>query len=289
MDLRDAVVVVTGATGGIGRAAARRFAGRGARLALVGRDRERGRAAMEECRAAGGEAVFLRADLADGDAVRALADVVRERYDRLDVLVNNAAVSRPRRALIPFDATPVEATFAVNHLAPYLLTRLLLDRLRASAPARVVTTASAVHRRADLDLEAVTAPDEEYDALAAYARSKLANVAFSLELADRLAGTGVHATAVHPGFVPGTGLYRDVSLPRRLLFGLLERVPRVGSTAEEGGARVAAVAAAVPGAPTDGAYVEEGEPAEPAPAARDPEVRAALWTRSAALAGLPPE
>ncbi|MFC6837658.1 SDR family NAD(P)-dependent oxidoreductase [Halomarina ordinaria] len=279
------IVVLTGATSGIGRVAARRLGERGATVVLTGRDRERGRAALREVREAGGDGRFVRADVADLDAVRSLADVVRERYDRLDVLVHNAALSLSSRRTVDLGGRAVEAVFLVNHLAPFLLTYELVDLLVASAPARVVVTASSVHRRGELALSDL-ALDDEYDALDAYARSKLANVLFTVELADRLAGTGVTANAYHPGFVPGSGLYRDTSLPLSLAVRLAARLPFVGTSVAEGAAGLVALAADAP-ADLTGAYVAGRSRETPDDRAHDAARRERLWNASADLVGVP--
>jgi len=193
------VIALTGATSGIGRRAAVTLAERGATVAAVGRNRERGEALAAESDAAAGTIRFHRADLATQSAVRDLAAELRESYDRLDVLAHNAGLSVRSRTET---ADGIELTLAVNHLAPYLLTRELFDQLAGSAPARVVVTASDLHRRATLDFDDLQFADG-YDPLEAYARSKLANVAFTLELADRIPeAAGVTANCLHPGFVP---------------------------------------------------------------------------------------
>ena len=289
-DATDRVVLLTGATSGIGRVAARRLAGPGTELVIAGRDRRRGRAALREIRERDGDGVFVRADLADPGAVRALADEVRSRYDRLDALVNNAALSLSDRTVLDYPGGRVEAVLAVNHLAPYLLTRELVDRLVESAPARVVTTASGVHVRGDLRLDDPTL-SAGYDALDAYARSKLANVVFTVELADRLP-SGVTATAYHPGFVPGSGLYRDASLPVRLAVGVARRLPFVGASVEEGGSGLASLAsseAADVTADATGAYFAGTEPRAYDDRADDPALREGLWALSADLLAVDPD
>jgi len=285
-DLSDAVVLVTGGTSGVGRAAAERLGAAGATVVLTGRDPERGQAAAAAVADAGtGDADIRLADFGDLEAVRDLAAGVRADYDRLDALVNNAGCSTDRRRE---SAQGLEYTFAVNHLAHFLLAHRLADRLVASAPARVVTVASGVHTRGDLDLDAVKGPEPDYDALDAYARSKLANVCFALELADRLDDTGVASTALHPGFVPGSRIWRDAAWYVRAGVRLAGAVPGLGSTVAEAGARLAALAADPAFDGVTGAYVDETEVAEPAPAAKDPDARARLWAWSAEHADVDP-
>jgi len=283
-DLDGRVAVVTGGTSGIGRAAARRLAELGATVVVTGRDPARGEAVAAEL---AGDAAFLRADFADLGAVRSLAAEVERRYDRLDLLLNNAGTSQAQRRLT---GAGYEYTFAVNHLAHFLLTHRLADRLAESAPARVVTVASTIHTRGDLDLDAVAAESEpDYDALSAYARSKLANVLFAYELAARLGDTGVTATAVHPGFVPGSRIWRHASLPVRVAVRCADLLPFVGTDATTAGRRVAAVAASPDVADVTGQYFEGVDPAQPSPAALDEDQRARLWEWSAAAVDVDPE
>ncbi|MFB6164109.1 MAG: SDR family oxidoreductase [Haloarculaceae archaeon] len=287
MDLDPAVdvVLLTGATSGIGRDAARRLADAGATVIATGRDRERGRRLATETNAAApGHVSFVRADFADFDAIRGVAEHVLAEYDRLDVLVNNAACSRDERHET---AAGIEETLAVNHLAPYLLTRELIDRLRESGPARVVTTASGVHERATLDFDDLQF-ERGYDALSAYARSKLANVAFTLELAERLSGTDVTANCLHPGFVPGSGIYRDAAWFVRLFTRVAHRLGR-GTSVADAGAALARLAGSPAVADVTGTYFDRTEPAEPSAEARDHETRERLWRVSADLVGVDPD
>jgi NAD(P)-dependent dehydrogenase (short-subunit alcohol dehydrogenase family) len=281
-DLTGAVALVTGATGGIGRWAARRLGSLGATVVVTGRDRDRGRAAVAEVERAGGEGQFFRADFAAMDAVRAVADEFRKRYDRLDVLLHNAGCSRDNRRLTDEGH---EETFAVNHLAPYLLTHDLADLPHASAPTRVVVTVSTLHRRGELDFDDLRL-ETGYDALDAYARSKLANVLFTTELAARFEGSGVTANAVHPGFVPESGLYRDVALPVRAFMTVAARLPFVGTSVEQAADGLVYLAAAPETAEVSGAYFEGRERTEPDSRAHDEQLRERLWNVSADLVGV---
>ncbi|MFB6120476.1 MAG: SDR family oxidoreductase [Halobacteriaceae archaeon] len=283
-DLDGRVALVTGGTSGVGRATARRLAELGATVFVTGRDPTRGEAVATEL---AGDATFLRADFADFGAVRGVAEAVRDRTDRLDVLVNNAGTTHAERRLT---ADGYEQTFAVNHLAHFLLTHRLADRLVESVPARVVTVASAVHTRGDLDLDAVTAEENpDYDALDAYARSKLANVLFAYELADRLGDTGVTSTAVHPGFVPGSRIWRHASLRVRLAVRAADLLPFVGISAAEAGRRVAVLGASPDVADVTGQYFEGTDPAQPSPGALDSDLRARLWAWSAEAVDVAPD
>jgi NAD(P)-dependent dehydrogenase (short-subunit alcohol dehydrogenase family) len=192
-------VLVTGANTGIGKWTAIGLAQLGASVTIHARSPQKGRAAQEEVKAKSGrsDVDLLLADFSALDSVRGLAREVLERYDRIDVLVNNAGLIAGKRAVT---ADGFELTFAVNHLAPFLLTNLLLDRMVSSAPARIVNVASRAHLRAALDFEDLDVRSG-YDGMDAYSRSKLANVLFTRELARRLAGSGVTANCLHPGVV----------------------------------------------------------------------------------------
>lgn len=290
--MTETVILLTGGTSGIGRAAAPRLAADGATVVITGRNRAAGEAVAEEIAAAhaAAEGRFIRVDFAEFDAVRDLARTIRRDYDRLDALVNNAGLASDDRVLTP---DGIERTFAVNHLAPFLLTASLASRLRESAPARVVTTSSAMHRQGDLaDLEATVA-GEDYDGWMAYADSKLANVLFTWELADRLADAGVAAAAFHPGWVPSTGLFREASTSTRLVTGIAGTVARVAPVGplESNATAGAALADLVterdlePGSPV---YVDRRRRAEPVATAWDAELRERLWERSAELVDVPP-
>ena len=197
-DLTGKVVVVTGANSGIGKETAAALAGMGATVAMAARSPESGPAAVEEVRRrTGGDVHDLRLDLADLDSVDAFADEVLERFDRLDVLVNNAGLVVGRRRVT---VDGFEETVGVNHLGHFHLTRRLLDRLVASAPARVVVVSSMAHKGATNGMILVDLQSElSYEQMDAYAKSKLANVLFARELAHRLAGTGVTVNSLHPG------------------------------------------------------------------------------------------
>jgi NAD(P)-dependent dehydrogenase (short-subunit alcohol dehydrogenase family) len=289
------VALVTGGTGGIGRETARGLAERGFRVAVTGRDRSRGEAAVARLeRETGAEVDLHLVEFADLDAVRSFAEDVRDRRDRLDVLVNNAGTWQNERRLVreglgsSAAAEGVELTFAVNHLAHYLLTRLVLPRLLESAPARIVTVSSELHRRATFDLDAAVGA-EGPTGREAYALSKLANVLFTYELARRLDGTGVTANAVHPGVVPSTGLSRNATLLGRLGFRLVGAIPGVGTDPSDGAATSIRVATAPELADATGEYFVEGGPRRSAGISYDREARRRLWAWSAHAVGLPSE
>src|SRR5216117_1681059 len=192
-------VLVTGGTGGIGKATAIGLAALGARVGITGRDQARTEAAAAGIGAAPGSPAVdaFAADMSAQAGVRHLAAQVAGAYPRLDVLVNNVGGFWAHRHLT---ADGLERTFALNHLAPFLLTSLLLDRLNASAPARVVTVSSGAHPMGRIDFDDLQGA-RNYSGQRAYNQSKLANVMFSNELAGRLEGTGVTANSLHPGVV----------------------------------------------------------------------------------------
>jgi len=273
-------VVVTGAAGGIGLATAVGLARLGASVALTARDEGRGEAARRAVEAAGepGRALLFLADLSSQAEVRRLAADLQARLPRLDVLLHNAGAMHATRKVT---ADGLELTFAVNHLAPWLLTRLLLPRL-VEARARVVTVASEAHRMAPLDLDDLQSA-RAYSPWTAYGRSKLCNILFAAELARRVAGTGVTSNSLHPGVV-ATGFGRNDGGVNRLLFTLLRPFLH---TAEKGARTSIHVASAPALESVTGRYFKDARQATPSAAARDEGAARALWDRSAALTGMP--
>lgn len=195
-------VIITGATGGIGLAAACELARRGARLSIVARSESRASAAVTRITAAGGagtEVQVLNADLSSQASVRTLAAEILAGQPRIDVLINNAGAIYGSRQLT---VDGLELTWAVNHLAPFLLTNLVLERIRASAPARIITTSSGAHHGAQVPFDDMNA-ESGYRGrgFGRYGETKLGNILFTVELARRLEGMGVTANCFHPGFV----------------------------------------------------------------------------------------
>ena len=277
-DMQGRVCLVTGANAGIGRAAALGLARRGATVVLLCRSEARGREAMAEIeRLSGNDSLdLLVADLASQPEIRGVAEEYLQRFERLDVLVNNAGVLAGRERRVNEDG--LELTFAVNHLAPFLLTELLLARLKASAPARIVTVASGAHRKDALDFDDLQ-NGRDYFPFGAYCRSKLANVYFTYELARRLEGTGVSANCLHPGVV-STALFRDVTpwLRTALWLGrpfLLKP--------ERGADTVVYLAAAAEIAGVTGKYFEKRKAVPSSPASYDTDLARRLWEASEAL------
>ena len=193
------VVLITGGTSGIGKATAVALAAMGADVVITGRNQERGKLAVEEVRRESGneEVELMLADLAVQAEVRRLAEEFKERYDRLDVLVNNAGVVQSRRTETP---DGIETTLAINHLAPFLLTNLLLDLLKKSAPSRIVTVSSEAQRWGKLDFDDLQS-ERRYRGFPVYGMTKRTNIMFTYDLARRLEGTGVTANCMHPGAV----------------------------------------------------------------------------------------
>ena len=271
------LAVVTGASSGIGQAAAVELARRGVGVVAVGRDPrrlERTAGRMEE---AAGKAPPepLRADFASLNEVRRLAGDLLERHERIDVLVNNAGVWMGRRELTP---DGYETTFAVNHLAPFLLTNLLLERLRASAPARVVTTSSAAHYSGRIDFSDLHG-ERSYSGWQAYCDSKLANVLFTRELARRLEGTSVTANCLHPGVIRSR-LGRAGPLPVRLAW---NAVNPFFASPKSGARTIVHLATSVEAGEVSGAYWTAKRPRA---AKGDPHTAGRLWEASSELVRL---
>lgn len=272
------VVLITGATRGIGAAAAVELARRGAEVAIVGREPERVRAAADAARAVSdGMAVHEHvADLARVDEVRRLAAEVLERHPRLDVLANNAGAMFTARHVTP---DGLEQTFALNHLAPFLLTALLRERLAADGGGRVVTTASDAHGAGELDLDDLQFERRPYRPMRVYGTTKLMNILFTRELAQRAAGDGITATCFHPGVVR-TGFGKNDGLLYRM--GLTVLGPVLRSPAK--GARSLVWLALDPAAAElTGAYVVDQEVKPPSAAARDDVLAEGLWERTSEL------
>src|SRR5262245_6086173 len=274
-------VLVTGRNSGIGLEASVALARQGARVVLVGRDRAKteGAAAAVAARSGTKPMAHLLCDFSSQASIRALAGEVLARFDRIDVLVNNAGgVNKTRRVTVD----GVEATFAVNHLGCFLLTNLLLDRIVRSAPARVVTVASVGHRHGTLDFDDL-GYERGYSIMKAYARSKLANVLFAAELARRLEGTGVTSNSLHPGAV-ATNIWSGAPLWAKPIILLLFRPFFI--SAEKGGSYIVRLAASPELEGVTGKYFEEGQRVDPAPLGQDEALARRLWDTSRAMVGL---
>ena len=270
------LVVLTGATRGIGRAAAIALAKQGAELVVVGRERERVDAVAREVQAAGdGAPVHTHvADLALMASVRALAEELRDRHERIDVLANNAGALFASRKVT---SEGLEQTFALNHLASFLLTNLLLDRLDGG---RVVTTASDAHTGGRLDLDDLQS-EKSYAAMRVYGTSKLCNILFTRELAKR--APELRANCFHPGVVR-TGFGKNDN-------GIWKVLTTLGApffrSPERGARSLVWLATSEEGGRLTGEYVVDEKVAQPNAAAQDATLARELWERSAALVGLP--
>lgn len=271
------IVLVTGATGGIGRATAEGLAAMGARVAITGRDAGRTGAVAREIRTASGAQVdVLVADLSSQSEVRRLAADALECLPRIDVLVNNVGGYWNTRRVT---RDGLEHTFALNHLAPFLLTELLLDRLKLGASSRVVTVASHAHAQGTIDFDDLHG-ERSYSGARAYNQSKLANVLFTYELARRLQGSGVVAHALHPGVVSTRFGREDPGRTQRLVVPFIR--PLMKSPAN--GAATSIHAACDPGlAHVTGCYLSDSRAKRSSDLSYDRSTAARLWQVSADL------
>ena len=279
-DLTGRVCVVTGASRGIGRAAAEQLGALGATLVLIARRPEDGEAVAAAV--AGGSAAprpeVVGADLSVQADVRAAAATIRERHPQIHVLINNAGVIMRQREVT---ADGLERQFAVNHLAYFLLTRLLLDRLEAGAPSRIVNVTSGAHQGGTLDLNDLQS-ERRYDPVRVYGRTKLANILFTYELARRLEGTGVTANCVHPGVIATKLLSDYMNLP--VVGGALART--FGASPEKAAAGIVHLAASPEVERVTGTYFDGRRVTRSSPASYDEALARRLWEASERLTGL---
>jgi retinol dehydrogenase 14 len=273
-------VLVTGGTGGIGKATALGLAVLGARVAITGRDRGRTEGAAREIRAAGrGQVDVFVADLSSQIEVRQVAEEVLETYPRIDVLVNNVGGYWNTRHVT---ADGLEHTFALNHLAPFLLTNLLLDRLKPSGPARVVTVSSNAQAMGRIDFDDLQG-ERSYSGARAYNQSKLANVMFTYELARRLAPSAVTANALHPGVVRTAFGAED---PRGIQRALIPLARPFMKSPTQGATTSIHVSSAPDLEHTTGRYFANCKPKRSSKRSYDQAAAAHLWQVSAELVGL---
>jgi retinol dehydrogenase 12 len=278
--MQGKVVVITGATSGIGEVAARRLAGMGARIVLVARDKTRGEAALTRLPSDGksmSHSVHY-GDLSRISEMKRLAAEIAAAEPRVDVLINNAGAMFSSRQVT---GDNLERTFALNHMAYFVVTEGLRERLLAASPARIVNTASDAHRGCKLDFDDLQSSSSGFSGRKAYGRSKLCNILFTRELSRRWSGKGVTVNCLHPGFVAtrfgdGSG-------------GFLSRVIRVAKTfaiSPEKGAQTLVYLASSPDvASVSGEYFYQCRPATPTAEARDDSAAKRLWLESAKLAG----
>ncbi|MGI0028103.1 MAG: SDR family oxidoreductase [Nitrososphaera sp.] len=278
--------LITGSTSGIGKELALGLARMNANVVLVGRSRVKCEETLQEIiRRAEGSDVnnnrisYLVADLSSQASVRQLADEFMATRQRLDILVNNAGVFLARRTTT---VDGIERTFAVNHLAPFLLTNLLVDRIKASNPSRIITTSSVAHEGAHVDLDDIQFERKRYNGIKAYGQSKLANILFTKELASRLAGSGVTANCFHPGGVR-TNLAGENPWYYRLIWAIIS--PFLISS--EKGADTGVYLASSPNLEgVTGKYFVKRSEVTPSTAANDNEAAARLWKISEDLTNL---
>ena len=276
--MQGKTVVVTGGTSGIGEVAARKLAEMGARIVLIARDKSRAEATLARLRKRGpglAHCVHL-ADLTQLAEMKRVAGQIAAEEPRIDVLINNAGALFGSRRLTP---DGLERTFALNHMAYFVITKLLRERIVPSAPARIVSTASGAHEGEVLDLDDLQS-ERGYSARKAYSRSKLCNILFTRELARRLKNTGVTANCLHPGFVATR--FGDQS------GGMISNFVRLAKffaiSPEEGAETIVYLASSPEVAGVTGQYFYKCRAIQPSLAARDDRAALLLWERSAALA-----
>jgi NAD(P)-dependent dehydrogenase (short-subunit alcohol dehydrogenase family) len=285
-DMSGRTVIVTGGNSGIGLETAAALAGAGARVIITARDSNRGAAAVEKIQARGGVGTVELSvfDLGRLASVREGASDLLGRTDRIDVLVNNAGLMLTDRTET---ADGFETTFGVNHLGPFLLTMLLLERIKESAPARIVNVSSTAHQsaRRGLDFDDLQST-KSYAGMAVYGRTKLANIYFTTELTRRLAGTGVTVNALHPGTIrSGFGGDGDAGG----FFGWGIKVARPFMAGPVKGAETSVYLASAPEVEgVTGQFFTKCKPTTPSKAARDDAAATRLWAVSEQMVGLVP-
>ena len=275
------VCLVTGATAGIGKISAAALAGQGAQLVVHGRSKAKAEETVQEIKAATGnqQISYLLADFSDLDQVRDLAKNFQDRFQHLHLLLNNAGGFFNKRTLTSYG---VEMTFLVNHLASFLLTNLLLDTLKESAPSRIINVSSEAHRQDRMNFEDLDFK-KGYIGIKAYARSKLGNILFAYELARRLEGSGVTVNALHPGHI-ATDIWKTNF---GFLGPALKRIMGFFSLTPEEGAENSIYLASSPEVTgISGKYFIKFEPAPSSPLSSDPALARQLWEISEKLTGL---
>lgn len=278
--LQGKICLITGATNGIGKSTAQELAGMGATVVIVGRDAQKTAQVVAEMRAATGNQNVdsLLADLSSQQEIRRLASEFKNKYTQLHVLLNNAGAVFMQRQL---SVDGIEMTFALNHLAPFLLTNLLLDLLKASAPARIINVSSGAHSSGKIEFDNLQG-ERDYSPKA-YDNSKLANLLFTLELAHRVAGSGITVNALHPGFV-STGFGKNN--PGFLMKIIRAVVPLIARSPEKGAATSIYLASSPAVQSITGKYFVDGKVTQPAPQATDSAVAKKLWDISAEMVPL---
>ncbi len=279
--IANRVVLITGATDGIGKVTARELAKQGAQVVIVGRNPEKTAKVAEELRQFSDNAAvdYLVADLVSQASIRQMVTAFRQRYDQLHVLINNAGAYFTRRQISP---DGLEMTFALNHLGYFLTTLLLLDLIKASAPARIINVSSMAHNGARLNFDDLQ-NERSYNGWRAYSQSKLANLYFTYELARRLEGTGVTVNALHPGFVASRFAHNNHD-PITWGFRLVQRFFAISP--EEGAQTSIYLATADEVAGVSGRYLVNKRPVPSSAASYDRAAAQRLWEISLRLCGL---
>jgi NAD(P)-dependent dehydrogenase (short-subunit alcohol dehydrogenase family) len=284
VQMNGRVCIVTGANSGIGYETSIQLAKHGAHLVMVCRNRQKGEKAKAEIdRVAKGKVDLILADLSSIDEIRRLARVLLDKYPKIHVLINNAGVQYNTRRT---SVDGYEITFAVNYLALFLLTRLLLDRIKASAPARIINIASKAHRFGGLDLNDLQWENRRYSGMKTYAASKIANILFTKDLSERLAGTGVTVNAVHPGEVLSNAGMENGPV---YLFIRRHMINRLLKPTDIAGEAVFYHAASPELEKVTGEYFDMTHPEKPWGNANNRPLGRILWPLSEALTGISPK
>jgi len=281
--MKEKICMITGASSGIGKATALGLARMGATVVMVARSRSHGEAALEEIKTVSGNPAveLLLADISSQAAIRQLAQDFKERHTNMHVLINNAGIAPIKRS-VTVDGH--ESVFAVNYLAPFLLTNLLLDRLKSSAPARVVNVAGEYHRKATIQFDDLMS-EQDYNGNRANNQAKLALILFTYELARRLEGTGVTVNCLHPGAVATDAPLKDPNLPS--FAGLMYRLVRLFFLSPEKGAQTSLFLATSPEVEgVTGQYFIKKAPVESSPESYDVTIAKHLWEVSLKLTGI---
>jgi NAD(P)-dependent dehydrogenase (short-subunit alcohol dehydrogenase family) len=278
MTMQGRICLITGGTNGIGKSTAQELARMGATVVIVGRDAQKTSRVVEEIRSATGNPTVdsLLADLSSQQAVRRLSSDFKRKYSQLHVLLNNAGGTFMTRQL---SVDGIEMTFALNHLAYFLLTNLLLDTLKSTAPARIINISSDAHARGTIDFDNLQG-ERSYSSFGPYGNSKLANLLFTTELARRLEGTGVTVNALHPGLT-STGFGKNNPGLLMKIMGVV--IPLIARSPEKGAATSIYLASSPEAHSITGKYFVDCKVTQPAPQAADSAVAKKLWDVSAEM------
>jgi NAD(P)-dependent dehydrogenase (short-subunit alcohol dehydrogenase family) len=284
LQMQGKICLITGANSGIGKATAVGLARMGATVVMVSRDRTRGEEAQREISAQSGndDVDLFLADLSSQQEVRQLAETFQQRYRHLHVLINNAGSGFSKRQQ---STDGIEMTFALNHLAPFLLTNLLLDMLKKSAPARVINVSSAQESRARLDIHDLQFKNQRYGFFRSYGQSKFAMLLFTYELARRLQGTGVTVNAMNPGPTATNFGSHDLAPFTHSLLHFI--AARIGITAEKAAETTIYLASSPEVERVSGQYFQNSAARKSSPRSYDESLQRQVWEESARLVKLP--